>query len=178
MPPPNLQVTIIHTNMHLLIIDLIWEEPTSLINNSITNYTVRLNVSLVNETSDYLFLDYETTTTETSDSLVYNISHHGNYLCSMFVVTVDVLAQNKVGIGGAASLRKTALPNIDSELCTSSSVVAPSSVLSITVTPPVHPGLKAVSSRANTNRMLIYGKYGDRSKIIVIIIKNLSRIPI
>jgi hypothetical protein len=81
----------------------------------------------------------------------------------MFVVIVDVLAQNKVGIGEAA--RKTVLSSIDSELCTSSSVVASSSVLSITVTPPVHPGLKAVSSRANTNRMLIYGKYGE-AKII------------
>jgi hypothetical protein len=78
-------------------------------------------------------------------------------------VTVDVLAQNKVGIGEAA--RKTVLPNIDSELCTSSSVVAaPSSVymflnstVTMTVIPALQPGLKEVSPTANKNRILIYG---------------------
>ena len=151
--PPNLQVTAvirICADIQLLIIDVSWEEPASLINNSITNYTVRLNVSFGNEISEHLFLEYENMTTE--PSIVYNISQDGIHSI-VSVVTVDVLAQNKVGIGEA--VRKIVLPNINEELRTSSFVVASSSV-----TPPLYPESKAVSPTANTNnRMLIYGKY-------------------
>ena len=157
MPPPNLQVTIIPTDTQLFIIDLIWEEPASLINNSITNYTVRVNVSLALETSEQLLLDYENTTTETS--LLYNISQDGIHLCSISVVTVDVSAHNKVGTGEAA--RETVLSNIDSELCTSSSVIAASVLLTstatMTVMPALQPQLNEESPIANKNRMLIYG---------------------
>ena len=160
MPPPNLQVTIIRADTQVLIIGLKWEEPVSLINNSITNYTVRVNISLIDETSEYLFLDYETIMTETS--LLYNISQDGIHLCSISVVTVDVSANNKVGTGEAA--RNMLKPNIDSEPCTSeASIVVGSSsaMLSTTDIPPLYPGLKAVSSRKDTNRMLVYGKYGE-----------------
>ena len=121
---------------------------------------MRVNVSLALETSEELFLDYENTTTETS--LLYNISQNGIHPCSISVVTVDVLAQNKVGIGEAAS--STIIPNIDLELCTSSSVVAAPTV-TITVVPPIYPGLKVLST-ANKNRMLIYGRL-----IMIIIIE-------
>ena len=156
--PPNLQVTIISADMQPLAIELSWEEPYSLINDSVTNYTVKLNISLVYEISERLFLDYENTTTETS--LVYNVVQEWIHLCNISSVTVDVLAQNRVGIGETA--RKRLLPSIDSELCASSSVVALTSVPvshTVTVVPPVHPGLKAVSPTVNNNRMLIYGMY-------------------
>ena len=77
-------------------------------------------------------------------SLVYDISQDGIHLCNISVVTVDVLASNKVGTGEAA--RNMLKPNIDSELCTSesSTVVASSSmILSTTDIPPLYPGLKA-----------------------------------
>ena len=153
MPPPNLQGSII--NAEILTIEFTWAEPSSLINNSIINYNIKFNISL--ETLEYLF--YENTTTETS--LEYNISHNGIHSCNISSMTVNVHAQNKVGIGEAA--KKTILPNI--ELCTSTSAITPysSSVALVVSTVPtlaLAPGLNMKTSTANIkNRMLIYGTY-------------------
>ena len=157
LPPTNLHVTI-NSYMEHLIIDLLWEEPFSLINNSITSYTVKLNISL--KTSEHLF--YENITTETS--LVYNASQEWINICNISVVTVKVLAQNRVGTGEAAT--KTIVPYTDSKLalCTSSSVFtstpSESVILTVTVTPPLHPELKMASPAVSENRMLIYGMCG------------------
>lgn len=140
----------------VLTIEFTWEEPSSLINNSITKYTVKLNITL--ETSEYLI--YENATTETL--LVYNISQEGIHLCNISSVTSSVHANNKVGTGEAA--KKTILPNI--ELC---SLLAPSSVAlsRVSAVPTLTPGLKVTSNSPTANRiLLIYGMSNYHNNIL------------
>ena len=165
LPPPNLQGSVIIAKA--LSIEFTWEEPFSLINRSIINYNIKLNISL--ETFENLF--YENNTTETS--LGYNISQNAVHPCNISSVIVNVHAQNKVGIGEAAN--KTILPNI--ELCTSSSVVTPgpsslSVALMVTTVPTSALGSKVTSTAPTANinnRMLIYGEYRIIVNIIIMV---------
>lgn len=150
MSPANLQGNI---NSELHTIEIVWNKPSTLINNSIHNYNILLNISL--EMSEYVI--YEVTTNATS--LKYNLSRNGIDLCNISSVRVNVQAHNKLGIGEPAE--KMIHANVGAcDSVVEPSMVDSSHVTGIVLTSESSPSLKVGPQAPNVyqnNTLIING---------------------